>query len=123
MSGANFNSWLDIRAGLCDAIVAGQLSPGDELPSVRMLVACKKAHQSTVRKALDDMAAEGLIIKREGRSPVVAEHAAETVLQARRRYFLEVELPAFRKRMVAMDVTWADLQTLDNCAILGSKSD
>ena len=112
MARVDFNSWSEIRRDLCDAIVEGRLLPGDELPSVRQLVACKKAHHSTVRKALDDMAADGLITKRTAQPPVVTELAAEQILQAQRRYFLEVELPAFRERMIAMSVSWSDLQSL-----------
>src|SRR5262245_7060873 len=47
-------------------IGAGQLKPGDKLPTVRDLAVRLPANQNTVLKAYDLLAQEGLITRRQG---------------------------------------------------------
>jgi GntR family transcriptional regulator len=52
----------------------GAWRPGDILPSEGRLAAEFGVSQGTVRKALDDMAAQQLLVRRQGRGTFVAKH-------------------------------------------------
>lgn len=116
MENTNHNSWLDIKANIQELIIRDRLADGDELPSVRAVVNEWRAHHTTVRKAYDALAAEGIIMKRSGQRPIVAKDAAEKIRLSQRREFLELELPKLLMRMKELDLAWADLPALASYA-------
>lgn len=54
--------------------------PGDALPSEIQLAAELGVSQGTVRKALNDMVAENLLVRRQGRGTFVSEHTERRAL-------------------------------------------
>ena len=54
--------------------------PGDALPSEMQLAAELGVSQGTVRKALNDMVAENLLVRRQGRGTFVSEHTERRAL-------------------------------------------
>lgn len=58
------------------AEMAGQLRPGDMLPSENDLVKRYAVHRGTIRQSLDILAREGLIHRHHGRGSVVADRLA-----------------------------------------------
>jgi GntR family transcriptional regulator len=69
-----------VRDLLVDRLVAGFWKPGDLLPSEFQLAGELGVSQGTVRKALDEMTAENLLVRRQGRGTYVAEHDQEHAL-------------------------------------------
>lgn len=61
-------------------MVDGIWSPGLHLPSEGQLAAEIGVSQGTVRKALDELAAENLLVRRQGRGTFVAEHDEKRIL-------------------------------------------
>ncbi|MCZ8130507.1 MAG: GntR family transcriptional regulator [Steroidobacteraceae bacterium] len=61
-------------------IAEGAWRPGEALPSEQALAARLGVSQGTVRKALDTLAVEKLIERRQGKGTYVAEHTAERSL-------------------------------------------
>jgi len=61
-------------------MVQGVWKPGAVLPSEIQLAEEFGVSQGTVRKALDALAAENLVIRRQGRGTFIAEHDAERAL-------------------------------------------
>jgi GntR family transcriptional regulator len=61
-------------------MVDGIWSPGLLLPSEMQLAAEIGVSQGTVRKALDEMASENLLVRRQGRGTFVAEHDEKRIL-------------------------------------------
>ncbi len=57
----------DLRGGLW--------KPGEAIPSEQELAARFKVSQGTVRKAIDELAAENLLMRRQGKGTFVATHA------------------------------------------------
>lgn len=55
-------------------LIKGAWKPGDLLPSEFQLADELKVSQGTVRKALDDMVAQNLLVRRQGRGTYVAQH-------------------------------------------------
>jgi GntR family transcriptional regulator len=58
----------------------GSWSPGQLLPSEPEIAAGLGVSSGTVRKALDEMSAESLVIRRQGRGTFVARHDDERIL-------------------------------------------
>jgi GntR family transcriptional regulator len=65
---------------LVKQIVAGEWGPGESLPSEQALAGRLKVSQGTVRKALDALAADSLIDRRQGKGTYVAEHTQERAM-------------------------------------------
>ncbi len=53
--------------------------PGEAIPSEMELAARFKVSQGTVRKAIDELAAENLLVRRQGKGTFVATHAEQNV--------------------------------------------
>jgi GntR family transcriptional regulator len=65
---------------LVKQIAAGEWAPGESLPSEQALAGRLNVSQGTVRKALDALAADSLIDRRQGKGTYVAEHTQERAL-------------------------------------------
>ena len=65
---------------LVKQIAAGEWGPGEPLPSEQALAGRLSVSQGTVRKALDALAADSLIDRRQGKGTYVAEHTQERAL-------------------------------------------
>ena len=67
-----------IKALLMRSLQAGEWKPGEVIPSEVELAARFKVSQGTVRKAIDELAAENRLVRRQGRGTFVATHAEAT---------------------------------------------
>jgi GntR family transcriptional regulator len=56
------------------SLESGEWGPGDVIPSESELAARFGVSQGTVRKAIDEMAAENLLVRRQGKGTFVATH-------------------------------------------------
>lgn len=65
---------------LIERLIGGYWKPGDLLPSEFQLAGELGVSQGTVRKALDEMTAGNLLVRRQGRGTYVAEHDQEHAL-------------------------------------------
>ena len=65
---------------LVKQIAAGEWGPGESLPSEQALAGRLNVSQGTVRKALDALASDSLIDRRQGKGTYVAEHTQESAL-------------------------------------------
>jgi GntR family transcriptional regulator len=66
-----------IKSLITDRLQAGEWKPGEAIPSEMELAARFKVSQGTVRKAIDELAAENLLVRRQGKGTFVATHAEE----------------------------------------------
>lgn len=69
-----------VKAIFVRRLVDGVWAPGEGLPSEGQLAAEIGVSQGTVRKALDELAAENLVVRRQGRGTFVAEHDERRIL-------------------------------------------
>jgi GntR family transcriptional regulator len=66
-----------IKALLTRCLQGGEWKPGEAIPAEVELAARYKVSQGTVRKAIDELAAENLLVRRQGKGTFVASHAEE----------------------------------------------
>ena len=66
-----------IKTLITAGLQAGEWTPGQAIPSETELAARFKVSQGTVRKAIDELAAENLLGRRQGKGTFVATHAEE----------------------------------------------
>jgi GntR family transcriptional regulator len=67
-----------IKALLVRSLQQGEWKPGEAIPSEVELAARFKVSQGTVRKAIDELSTENLLVRRQGKGTFVATHAEET---------------------------------------------
>jgi GntR family transcriptional regulator len=68
-----------IKALLTRSLQQGEWHPGEAIPSETELAARFKVSQGTVRKAIDELATDNLLVRRQGKGTFVATHAEEKV--------------------------------------------
>src|SRR3954469_18267942 len=68
-----------IKGLILQSLQAGEWKPGEAIPSEMDLAARYRVSQGTVRKAIDDLAAENLVVRRQGKGTFVATHAEQHV--------------------------------------------
>jgi GntR family transcriptional regulator len=64
-----------IKELILQALENGEWRPGEAIPSEFELAARFNVSQGTVRKAIDEMAAENLLVRRQGKGTFVASHS------------------------------------------------
>jgi GntR family transcriptional regulator len=68
-----------IKALILQSLQDGEWKPGEAIPSEIELAARFRVSQGTVRKAIDELAAENLVVRRQGKGTFVATHAEQQV--------------------------------------------
>ncbi len=68
-----------IKALITQSLISGEWGPGDVMPSEMELAARFGVSQGTARKAIDELAAENIVVRRQGKGTFVATHAEQTV--------------------------------------------
>lgn len=68
-----------IKGLILGSLRSGEWKPGESIPSEMDLAARFRVSQGTVRKAIDELAAENLLLRRQGKGTFVATHAEQQV--------------------------------------------
>jgi len=68
-----------IKTLILRSLQAGEWKPGDVIPSELELAARFKVSQGTVRKAIDELATDNLLVRRQGKGTFVATHAEQHI--------------------------------------------
>lgn len=68
-----------IKALITQSLQSGEWRPGEAIPSEMELAARFKVSQGTVRKAIDELATENLLVRRQGKGTFVATHAEQQI--------------------------------------------
>jgi GntR family transcriptional regulator len=64
-----------IKILLTQSLVAGEWKPGEAIPSEMELASRFRVSQGTVRKAIDELASEHILMRRQGKGTFVASHS------------------------------------------------
>lgn len=68
-----------IKGLILQSLQAGEWKPGEAIPSEIELASRFRVSQGTVRKAIDELAAENLVVRKQGKGTFVATHAEQHV--------------------------------------------
>jgi GntR family transcriptional regulator len=68
-----------IKELILQSLQSGEWRPGEAIPSEIELAARYRVSQGTVRKAIDELAADNLLLRRQGKGTFVATHAEQHV--------------------------------------------
>ena len=68
-----------IKGLILQSLQAGEWKPGEAIPSEMDLAVRYRVSQGTVRKAIDELAAEHLLLRRQGKGTFVSTHAEQRV--------------------------------------------
>jgi GntR family transcriptional regulator len=68
-----------IKLLLVKSLQGAEWKPGEAIPSELELAARFRVSQGTVRKAIDELATENLLVRRQGKGTFVATHAEEQI--------------------------------------------
>ena len=68
-----------IKVLILKGLQIGEWKPGEPIPSEMELAVRFRVSQGTVRKAIDELAAEHLVVRRQGKGTFVATHAEQQV--------------------------------------------
>ena len=68
-----------VKVMITRELQAGAWKPGESIPSEQYLAARFKVSQGTVRKAIDELAADNLLVRRQGKGTFVATHAEQQI--------------------------------------------
>ncbi len=91
-------------------IVAGELSEGEELPSIRMLAQDLRVSVLTVKRAYDDLEAEGFLTSVQGKGCYVSVRNKELFREQRMR-MVEEKLDEAAAEAKLIGMTLEELQT------------
>ena len=69
-----------VRLHITEAIGAGEWRPGDALPAEKKLCERFGVSMGTLRKAVDELTASGLLVRQQGRGTFVARHSQDRYL-------------------------------------------
>jgi GntR family transcriptional regulator len=87
-----------IKGLITSSLQSGEWKPGEAIPSELELAARFKVSQGTVRKAIDELATENLLVRRQGKGTFVATHAEERTQYRFLRLVPDDGLPEDRER-------------------------
>lgn len=68
-----------IKVLITQSLIAGEWRPGEAIPSEIELAARFKVSQGTVRKAIDELSAENILVRRQGKGTFVATHNEDVI--------------------------------------------
>jgi len=68
-----------IKSLILHSLQNGEWKPGDLIPSELELAGRYRVSQGTVRKAIDELAADNLLVRRQGKGTFVATHAEQHI--------------------------------------------
>ena len=71
--------YLQIKGLILQSLQQGEWKPGEAIPSEMDLAGRYRVSQGTVRKAIDELAADNLLVRRQGKGTFVATHSEEKI--------------------------------------------
>ena len=71
--------YIQVKKRITESLVSAEWSPGESIPSEIELAKKYNVSQGTVRKAIDDLAADKILIRRQGKGTFVSTHNEENI--------------------------------------------
>ena len=71
--------YIQVKKRITESLVVGEWAPGNSIPSEVELAKKYNVSQGTVRKAIDDLAADKILIRKQGKGTFVSTHNEENI--------------------------------------------
>ena len=119
--------YMQIKGLITQSLEAGEWKPGEVILSENQLAARYKVSQGTVRKAIDELAAENLLVRRQGKGTFVAAHIETrtqfrflrlTPIEGEQRYPESIVIECRRVRAPAEIARLLDLRAGDSAVLI-----
>ena len=104
--------YLQIADRIGDQIIAGSLTPGGKVPSVRELAAEIEVNANTVARTYDHLQQNGIIYTKRGLGYFVSPDAKEKIVNLRRQQLMQGEMDYFMGQLKAVGITPDELRQL-----------
>ena len=98
--------YVRIAERICDDILSGKYAEEERVPSVRELAAEYEVNTNTALRAFDILQRDGILAQQRGIGMLVERGARRRIRAARRKTFLEQDMPDFfrRLRLLGMNI-------------------
>ena len=97
--------YLQIVDRICDEILAGNLSAGDRLPSVREYAASVQVNPNTMMRAYEHLSNRNVIFNRRGIGYFLSDEAHDIVLEMKRDELLGSEINEVFRQLQLLGIT------------------
>jgi len=104
--------YLQLADSVCDLILRGVYPKGGKIPSVRELAAEAGVNPNTILRTVSHLTDQGILYNQRGVGTFVSEDARETIMQERKKTFLDEELNRFFQKIDLLGLDFADLMPL-----------
>jgi len=104
--------YLQLADAVCDLILRGVYPQGGKIPSVRELAAEAGVNPNTILRTVSHLTDQGILFNQRGVGTFVSEDARETIMQQRKKTFLDEELTQFFQKIELLGLDFADLTPL-----------
>lgn len=101
--------YIQIADSICEKILSGELKADERILSVREYGAEIGVNPNTVSRSYERLTDEGVIYTRRGLGYFVSPEAVDMIREARRKEFLDTELPGILKKAQLLGI---DIRTL-----------
>ncbi|KEQ24288.1 GntR family transcriptional regulator [Paenibacillus tyrfis] len=100
-----------IKDQIKDAIIRGELSEGEMLPSIRALANDLRVSVLTTRRVYDELESEGFITTKAGKGSFVAKENFELLMESK-RHMVEVKLTEAWKTARSLGISKSELYAM-----------
>ena len=101
--------YVRIAERICDDILSGKYAEEERVPSVRELAAEYEVNTNTALRAFDILQRDGILAQQRGIGMLVERGARRRIRAARRKTFMEHDMPDFFRRLRLLGMTIDDV--------------
>ncbi|MBU1068165.1 GntR family transcriptional regulator [Myxococcota bacterium] len=104
--------YLQLADAICDLILKGTYASAEKIPSVRELAVEAGVNPNTILRTVSHLTDQGILYNQRGVGTFVSENARESIMQQRKKTFLDEELTSFFKKIELLGIDFTDLAPL-----------
>lgn len=108
----NNSIYLQIADHICESILAGKVSGGDRLESVREMAANVQVNPNTVMRTFSHLQEKGIIYNKRGIGNFIADDALGKIKEMKKQEFIQNQLPELFKMMDLLNISFDELKEI-----------
>lgn len=113
--------YLQIAESICEKILQGEYPEEGKIPSIRTTAVDFQVNPNTVQRTYEHLTNEAFIYTQRGLGYFVTKGAKKSILNARKKNFLNKQLPGVIKNMLLLEIdidtfisTYNDIKKISN---------